>query len=89
MKVYTLLDQRVLHEAMLRLRRTLVNLTMIVASALAAAGTIELAARLTLATNQYSQRLGNSELAGRHLTVTRRISTANLSRNPTELKRDH
>ena len=48
MKVYTLLDQRVLHEAMLRLRRTLVNLTMIVASALAAAGTIELAARLYL-----------------------------------------
>jgi hypothetical protein len=48
MKVYTLLDQRMLHEAMLRLRRTLVNLTMIVASALAAAGTIELAARLCL-----------------------------------------
>jgi hypothetical protein len=48
MKVYTLPDQRTLHEAMRRLRRTLANFTMIVAGALAAAGIIELGARLYL-----------------------------------------
>jgi lysophospholipase L1-like esterase len=48
MKLHTLLDQRMLHDAMRRLQRTLVNLIMIVASALAAAGIIEFGARLYL-----------------------------------------
>src|SRR5690349_11384076 len=48
MKFYTLSDQRLLHEAIVRLRRALANLTLIVAGAMAAAAIIEFGSRLYL-----------------------------------------